>query len=119
MKDILQYKDFIGSVHFSAEDGVFFGKIEGIRCVIHPASDRVDHCGPGRDASSRNFGPLGDINAIHGVPSLADPDIEVVRSRSGDRDLVGPGLNRVGPHPGAVGGAFVQGPNLAVVDPDP
>ena len=28
MKDILTYKDFIGSVHFSAEDGVFFGKID-------------------------------------------------------------------------------------------
>ena len=34
MKDILQYKDFIGSVHFSAEDGVLFGKIEGINDLI-------------------------------------------------------------------------------------
>ena len=34
MKDVLQYKDFIGSVHFSAEDGVFFGKIEGINDLI-------------------------------------------------------------------------------------
>jgi predicted HicB family RNase H-like nuclease len=34
MKDLLQYKDFIGSVHFSAEDGVFFGKIEGINDLI-------------------------------------------------------------------------------------
>lgn len=30
MKDILTYKDFIGSVHFSAEDRVFHGKIEVI-----------------------------------------------------------------------------------------
>jgi len=30
MKDVLTYKDFIGSVHFSAEDKVFHGKIEGI-----------------------------------------------------------------------------------------
>ena len=30
MKDVLRYKDFIGSVHFSAEDECFFGKIEGI-----------------------------------------------------------------------------------------
>ena len=29
-KDVLTYKDFIGSVHFSAADDVFFGKIEGI-----------------------------------------------------------------------------------------
>lgn len=34
MKDILTYKDFIGSVHFSAEDSVFFGKIEGINDLV-------------------------------------------------------------------------------------
>ena len=34
MKDLLQYKDFIGSVHFSAEDEVFFGKIEGISDLV-------------------------------------------------------------------------------------
>ena len=33
-KDVLTYKDFIGSVHFSAEDEVFFGKIEGINDLI-------------------------------------------------------------------------------------
>lgn len=30
MKDILTYKGFMGTVHFSAEDKVFHGKIEGI-----------------------------------------------------------------------------------------
>jgi len=30
MKDILQYNGFIGSVHFDANDGVFYGKIEGL-----------------------------------------------------------------------------------------
>jgi predicted HicB family RNase H-like nuclease len=34
MKDVLQYKDFIGSVHFSTEDEVFFGRIEGIDDLI-------------------------------------------------------------------------------------
>lgn len=34
MKDVLTYKNFIGSVHFSAEDEVFFGKIEGIDDLI-------------------------------------------------------------------------------------
>ncbi len=34
MKDVLKYKGFIGSVHFSAEDGVFFGKIEGINDLV-------------------------------------------------------------------------------------
>lgn len=34
MKDILQYKDFIGSVRFSTEDECFFGKIEGINDLV-------------------------------------------------------------------------------------
>jgi predicted HicB family RNase H-like nuclease len=34
MKDILQYKGFLGSVHFSAEDDCFFGKIEGINDLV-------------------------------------------------------------------------------------
>ena len=34
MKDILQYKGFIGSVHYSAADECFFGKIEGIDDLV-------------------------------------------------------------------------------------
>ncbi|QTQ16466.1 type II toxin-antitoxin system HicB family antitoxin [Treponema parvum] len=34
MKDILQYKGFIGSVHFNADDEIFFGKIEGIDDLV-------------------------------------------------------------------------------------
>jgi predicted HicB family RNase H-like nuclease len=34
MKDVLTYKDYIGSVHFSAEDEVFCGKIEGIDDIV-------------------------------------------------------------------------------------
>ena len=34
MKDKLTYKGFIGSVHFQAEDEVFFGRIEGILDLI-------------------------------------------------------------------------------------
>ena len=29
-KDIMLYKDFIGSVHYSTDDEIFFGKLEGI-----------------------------------------------------------------------------------------
>ncbi len=32
--DTLEYKDFIGSVNFSAEDDVFYGKIEGISSLV-------------------------------------------------------------------------------------
>ncbi|MGD2033578.1 MAG: type II toxin-antitoxin system HicB family antitoxin [Bacteroidales bacterium] len=34
MKDVMIYKGFIGSVHYSADDRVFFGKIEGINDLI-------------------------------------------------------------------------------------
>lgn len=34
MKDVLVYKDFIGSVHFNADDEVFFGKIEGVEDLV-------------------------------------------------------------------------------------
>ena len=34
MTDKLKYKEFIGTVHFSSEDEVFFGKIEGINDLI-------------------------------------------------------------------------------------
>ena len=34
MTDKLKYKEFIGSVHFSSEDEVFFGKIEGINDLV-------------------------------------------------------------------------------------
>lgn len=34
MKDKLKYKEFIGSVHYSAEDEVFYGKVEGINDLV-------------------------------------------------------------------------------------
>lgn len=32
--EAIKYKEFIGSVHFSAEDEVFHGKIEGINALV-------------------------------------------------------------------------------------
>lgn len=34
MKDVMFYKDFIGSVHYSTDDEIFYGKIEGINDAI-------------------------------------------------------------------------------------
>ena len=34
MKDVMIYKEFIGSVHYSAEDEVFYGRLEGIEDLI-------------------------------------------------------------------------------------
>lgn len=34
MKDMMHYKDYYGSVHFSDEDDVFYGRIEFIRALV-------------------------------------------------------------------------------------
>lgn len=41
MNDILKYKDFLASVHFSMEDDIFHGKIEGIDDSITFEGDAV------------------------------------------------------------------------------
>ncbi len=41
MKDIIQYKEYTGSVRFNADDSVFFGKIEGIDDLISFEGDTV------------------------------------------------------------------------------
>ncbi len=33
-KDLLRYKDFIAEVHFSTDDNLFYGKIEGINDLV-------------------------------------------------------------------------------------
>lgn len=42
MKDLLQYKGFMGSVHFSSQDDCFFGKIEGIDDLVTFEGRSVD-----------------------------------------------------------------------------
>jgi len=39
--DVLAYKGFIGSVHFSSEDDIFFGKVEGVNDLITFEGDSV------------------------------------------------------------------------------
>ena len=34
MKNTMEYLGYIGSVEFSEEDGIFFGKVQGIRSLI-------------------------------------------------------------------------------------
>lgn len=41
MNNILHYKGFMGSVAFSEKDGVFFGKIEGIKQLVNFEGDSV------------------------------------------------------------------------------
>lgn len=41
MKNVLEYKGYSGSVEFSGDDDVFFGKITGIRDVVTFEADTV------------------------------------------------------------------------------
>lgn len=34
MKNTMEYRGYIGSVEFSEEDGIFFGKVQGIRSLV-------------------------------------------------------------------------------------
>jgi len=34
MKDMMKYKDYLGSVHYSDEDQVFYGKIEFVKALV-------------------------------------------------------------------------------------
>jgi len=42
MRDVLTYKDYMGSVHYCAEDEVFYGKIEGIEDLVSFEAKSVD-----------------------------------------------------------------------------
>ena len=42
MRNILKHKNFIGSVHFSTEDQIFFGKIEEIADLVTFEGTTVD-----------------------------------------------------------------------------
>ena len=42
MKNVLKYKGFTGSVHFSANDRAFFGKVEGVNALITFEGSTVD-----------------------------------------------------------------------------
>ena len=42
MKDVMKYKDFIGSVHYASEDRVFYGKVQGINDLITFEGSTVD-----------------------------------------------------------------------------
>ena len=42
MKDVIKYKEYLGSVHYSAEDEVFYGKVEGVEDLISFEGKTVD-----------------------------------------------------------------------------
>jgi predicted HicB family RNase H-like nuclease len=41
MNDMIQYKDYVGSVHYSDDDQIFYGKVEYIRSLISFEGENV------------------------------------------------------------------------------
>lgn len=66
MKDTLHYRDFIGSVHFSEEDGVFYGKIEGINDLVSFEGQTVEEI---RQSFREAVDDYADLCERHGKPT--------------------------------------------------
>ena len=62
MKDTIMYKDFIGSVHYSTEDEVFFGKIEGIDDSISFEGSSVNELNHSFHEAVEDYIELCEIN---------------------------------------------------------
>lgn len=62
--DILRYKGFIGSVEFSAEDEVFYGKIEGIKGLVNYEGESVKEL---KDAFHEAVESYLDFCEAHGI----------------------------------------------------
>ncbi|NLX01597.1 MAG: type II toxin-antitoxin system HicB family antitoxin [Syntrophomonadaceae bacterium] len=62
MKDIMIYKDYIGSVHYSTEDEVFFGRIEGINDSISFEGSSVAELKAGFEEAVEDYIELCQLN---------------------------------------------------------
>lgn len=62
MKDTIIYKDFIGSVHYSTDDELFFGKVEGIDDSISFEGSSVDELNHSFHEAVEDYIELCEIN---------------------------------------------------------
>ena len=47
MKNLMEYKNYLGSIEFSQEDELFFGKVQGVRALIsYEGSGILPRCSP-------------------------------------------------------------------------
>ena len=65
MKDFLEYKDYLGSVHFNADDEIFYGKIECIDDLISFEGNTVNNLKTAfSEAASKTFDAITRLDAI-------------------------------------------------------
>jgi predicted HicB family RNase H-like nuclease len=76
MKDVMTYKGFIGSVHYAAEDRVFYGKVEGI-------SDLISFEGRAVDELEKGFHYMVDEH----IKDCKEKDIPLQKSYKGNLNI--------------------------------
>lgn len=62
MKDVMIYKDYIGSVHYSAEDEVFYGILEGINDSISYEGSSVSELKAAFEEAVEDYLELCNLN---------------------------------------------------------
>lgn len=62
MKDLMIYKDYIGSVHYSTEDEIFYGKIEGINDSISYEGSSVSELKAAFEEAVEDYLELCNLN---------------------------------------------------------
>lgn len=88
MKDVITYKGFIGSVHYAAEDRVFYGKVEGI-------SDLISFEGQTVDELEKGFHYMVDEH----IKDCKEKDIPLQKSYKGNLNIrLSPELHKKAAH---------------------
>lgn len=64
MKNMLEYKDFIGSVEYSSKDDILFGKIIGINSLISYEGDSIKSLRADFQEAIDDYLELCDVNNI-------------------------------------------------------
>lgn len=62
MKDVMIYKDYIGSVHYNMEDEIFYGKIEGINDLISYEGSSVNELKSAFEEAVEDYLELCSLN---------------------------------------------------------
>lgn len=55
MKDYLEYKGYLGTVNYSANDKVFYGKLEGINDLVNFEADNVSDLEAGFEEAVNDY----------------------------------------------------------------
>lgn len=69
MKDVITYKNYIASIHFSADDEVFFGRIEGINDLVNFEGQNVAELKAAFTEAVENYIKICQLNGKPSIPA--------------------------------------------------